>query len=106
MKIQDMMKQAKVVQQRMEDLQAKLMTTEVESESGGGLVKITMTCRGDVRKLSIDPKIIKADDKEVLEDLVAAAVNSARELGDAKMSEETQKLMKELGLPADGKLPF
>lgn len=101
MDIQEMMKQAKVMQDRMQALQGELAEVEVTGESGGGMVSVIMTCKGEVRNLSISPELINANDKETLEDLVMAAINSARHNADAKMAEETQKMMREMGLPAN-----
>lgn len=102
MNIQKMMQQAQVMQQKMQELQEELAGVEVEGISGGGLVKISMTCKGDVRKVEIDPSIVNPGDIETLEDLVAAAVNSARQKADEKISSETQALMNEVGLPGGG----
>lgn len=105
MNIADMMKQAKVMQQRMEELQAQLAITEVEGVSGGGLVRIVMTCKGDVRMLKISPEIVNPADVETLEDLVMAAVNMARANADQTMAGETARMMEEMGLPANFELP-
>jgi DNA-binding YbaB/EbfC family protein len=75
MDIQQMMQQAKVMQDRMQQMQEELADREVNGESGGGLVKVVMTCKGDVRGLDISPEVIDRDDKETLEDLVMAAIN-------------------------------
>jgi nucleoid-associated protein EbfC len=105
MNIQEMMKQAKVMQRRMEEMQAKLGQMEVQGESGGGLVGITMTCRGEVRKVTIAPEAVNPAEKEILEDLIMAAVNMAKENADTTLAAETRRLMEELGLPTDGKIP-
>lgn len=105
MDIQQMMKQAKVMQDRMQQLQGELAEKEVQGQAGGGMVSIIMTCRGEVRSLNISPDIINPNDKETLEDLVMAAVNMARQNADQLMAEETQKMMREMGLPADMQLP-
>ena len=105
MDIQQMMKQAQVMQQRMEDMQGKLGDMLVEGQSGGGMVKVTMTCKGELKKVDIDTIVVDPEDKETLEDLVIAAVNQARENADGKMAEETRKMMDELGLPAGTQLP-
>ena len=104
MNIQDMMKQAKVMQTRMQEMQEKLGQTEVEGQAGGGLVKVVMTCRGEVRKIEIAQEA-QAGDREMLEDLVMAAVNLARDNADNTLATETRKMMEELGLPTDMKLP-
>lgn len=105
MNIADMMKQAKVMQQRMEELQAQLAVTEVEGVSGGGLVRVTMTCKGDVRSLQISPEVVNPSDVETLEDLVMAAVNMARQNADSTMAGETSRMMEEMGLPPNFDLP-
>lgn len=105
MNIADMMKQAKVMQQRMEELQAQLAVTEVEGASGGGLVSVVMTCKGDVRSLKISPEIVNPADVETLEDLVMAAVNMARQNADSTMASETARMMDSMGLPSNFELP-
>mgnify|MGYP000120121552 CR=1 FL=1 len=105
MNITDMMKQAKVMQQRMEELQAQLAITEVEGASGGGLVQVVMTCKGDVRSLKISPEIVNPAEIETLEDLVMAAVNMARQNADQTMAGETARMMESMGLPANFELP-
>ncbi len=75
--IAGLMKQAQQMQENMRKLQDELASIEVEGQSGAGMVKVTMTCRHDVKRVSIDPSLL-ADDKDMLEDLVAAAVNDAR----------------------------
>jgi len=105
MNIQEMMKQAQVMQKRMEELQGRLADMEVHAQSGSGLVQVVMTCRGEVRALSIAPDLLNPSDKETVEDLVMAALNQARENADQTMAEETRKLMQSMGLPADGSLP-
>lgn len=105
MDIQKMMQQAKEMQDRMQQMQEELAEREVQSEAGGGLVKVTMTCRGEIRKLDIAPEIIDRDEKETLEDLVMAAINLARQKADQTMADETQKMMQDMGLPANVELP-
>jgi nucleoid-associated protein EbfC len=102
MNIQEMMKQAKIMQKRMEEMQAKLGQMEVQGQSGAGLVNVVMTCRGDVRKITISPELINPAEKEMLEDLLVAALNMAKTNADATLSGETRKMMQELGLPTDG----
>lgn len=105
MNIQQMMKQAQLMQQRMQELQARLAVTEVSGASGGGLVKVVMTCKGDVRKLEIAPEIINPGDKETLEDLVMAAINNARQNADQRLADDTRSMMEEFGLPPGAQLP-
>lgn len=105
MNVQEMMKQAKVMQDRMQQMQAELAEVEVTGESGGGLVSVVMTCRGEVRSITVAPEVVNPEDKETLEDLVVAAMNAARQNADQKMADETQKMMQELGLPSNMELP-
>lgn len=105
MNIQQMMKQAQLMQQRMQELQARLAVTEVSGQSGGGLVQVVMTCKGDVRKLEIAPEIINPGDKETLEDLVMAAINNARQNADQRLADDTRSMMEEFGLPPGAQLP-
>ncbi len=101
-----MMKQAQEVQTKMQEMQDRLAEAEVTGASGGGMVTVIMTGKGEVRRIQIDPGLIVPDDREVLEDLVAAAVNDARQKADAFTQEETQKIMGGLQLPPGVKLPF
>lgn len=106
MNIQKMMKQAQQMQFKLQELQEKFKDVEVNAESGGGAIKVTMTCAGEVTALSIDAGLITGGDKEMIEDLVIAAVNGAVTAKDERIQTETQKIMAELGLPADTKLPI
>lgn len=110
MNIQKMMQQAKAMQDKMQTMQEELAGQEVTGESGGGLVKLTMTCKGECRSLSIDPSLLAPEEKEVTEDLIKAALNNAKGKADARLAEETQKMMADLGLPpgalGGGGLPF
>ncbi len=108
MNIAKMMQQAKAMQEKMQTLQENMGQVSVEGTAGGGLVKVVMTCKGHCQSVSIDPSLLVADDKEIVEDLVMAAVNDAKGKGDLKLAEETQKMMADLGLPPGmaGNLPF
>ncbi|WP_444460544.1 YbaB/EbfC family nucleoid-associated protein [Rhodobacter capsulatus] len=99
-----MMKAAKEMQERMLTLQEDLGRMIVIGEAGGGLVKARVTAKGELTGLDIDPTILVASEKEVVEDLIVAAVKDARRAQD-KVGEEQRKLMTELGLPADMGLP-
>ena len=101
-----MMKQAQQVQTRMAELQARLGEMEVNGQSGAGMVQATLTGKGELRRLKIDPSLAKADEVEVLEDLVVAAVNDARQRVDAMVAEEMSKVTGGLQLPPGLKLPF
>lgn len=106
MNIAGMMKQAKQMQEKMATLQEEIAKITVEGTSGGGMVKVVMSCKGAMETVEIDPSVISADDKEMLEDLVKAAVNDARAKADEKTAAETQKLMGDMGLPPGMDLPF
>jgi len=106
MNIQQMMQQAKVMQERMQELQDRLGNMEIEGTAGGGMVKVTMTCKGDCRSIFIDPSMMDPSQKEILEDLIKAALNDAKSRADRKLSEETQAMMSDMGLPSNIKLPF
>jgi hypothetical protein len=108
MNIQEMMKQAKSMQEKMAQMQEKLGGVEVQGSAGGDMVKVTMTCKGEARKIDIADSMMDLNEKEVLEDLIKAALNDAKMKADQKLAEETQKMMSELGLPAGaaGALPF
>ena len=101
-----MMKQAQQVQTRMAELQARLGEMEVNGQSGAGMVQATLTGKGELRRLKIDPSLAKADEVEVLEDLVVAAVNDARQRVDAMVAEEMSKVTGGLQRPPGLKLPF
>ncbi len=94
------------VQTQMNEAQAKLDTIEVEGVAGGGLVKIRATAKGRILGVSIDDSLIVPSDKQMLEDLVAAAFNDARTKADAVSNEEMSKMSQGLPLPPGFKLPF
>jgi DNA-binding YbaB/EbfC family protein len=100
-----LMKQAQQMQENMSKLQEQLASIEVEGQSGAGMVKVTMTCRHDVKRVNIDSSLL-ADDKEMLEDLVAAAINDAARKVEAAVQEKMAALTGGLGLPPGMKLPF
>ncbi len=102
----DMMKQAQQMQHKLQEMQEKLKDVYVEGQSGGGLVKVTVSCAGVVSKIEIDPSIVKADDKETLEDLIIAAMNNANDVKDEKIKVETEGMMGAMGLPPGAQLPF
>ena len=95
-----LMKQAQAMQDQMKKAQDELANIEVTAESGAGLVKVTMTCKHDVKRVEIDPSLL-ADDKDMLEDLVAAAFNAAVR----KVEETSDSRMAKL-MPAGMKMPF
>lgn len=100
-----MMKTAQEMQTRMAALQEELKTITVTGESGAGLVKATATAKGELTALDIDPSIFNADDKEVVEDLILAAIKDAQGRAAARSQEEMQNLLRSMGLPADMQLP-
>ncbi|MBX9894572.1 MAG: YbaB/EbfC family nucleoid-associated protein [Nitrosomonas sp.] len=101
----NMMKQAQMMQENMRKMQENLASIEVEGQSGAGMVKVIMTCRHDVKRVDIDSSLI-GDDKEMLEDLVAAAFNDAVRKVEATTQEKMSALTSGMGLPPGFKLPF
>ncbi len=101
-----MMKAAQDMQAKMAELQEELSRTVVLGEAGGGLVKARATAKGEVTGLDIDPSILVASEKEVVEDLIIAAIRDAQAKAAARSQSEMQKMAQGLGLPADMKLPF
>jgi hypothetical protein len=101
----NLMKQAQQMQENMKRAQEELAHIEVEGQSGAGLVRITMTCRHDVRRVKIDDSLL-GDDKDMLEDLVAAAVNDAVRKVEAASQEKMGGMMSGMQLPPGMKLPF
>lgn len=99
-----MMKQVQQMQQNMEKAQAELALIDVEGQSGGGMVKVTISCRNDVKRVAIDPSVM--DDKEMLEDLIAAATNDAIRKAEATSAERMKGFTAGIPLPAGMKLPF
>jgi DNA-binding YbaB/EbfC family protein len=100
-----LMKQAQQMQENMQRAQEELARTEVEGQSGAGLVKITMTCRHDVKRVSIDPSLL-GEDREMLEDLVAAAFNDAVRRAEATTQEKLGGITAGMPMPPGFKLPF
>ena len=101
-----MMKAAQEMQEKMTALQEDLKAITVVGESGAGLVKATCTAKGELTALDIDPSIFKPDEKEVVEDLILAAIKDAQSRAEERSRQEMQKLTESMGLPADMKLPF
>ncbi len=100
-----MMKAAQEMQEKMAALQEELETIVVEGESGAGLVKAKATAKGVLTALEIDPSIFSAEDKEVVEDLILAAIKDVQAKAHARTREEMGKLTESMGLPRDMKLP-
>jgi len=99
------MKQAQQMQDNIRKAQEELATTEVEGQAGAGLVKVTMTCRHDVKRVTIDPSLL-GEDRDMLEDLVAAAINDAVRRVETTTQEKMAGLTAGLPLPPGFKLPF
>ena len=102
----DIMKQAQGLQQKMQDLQAQLETMHVEGQSGGGMVKATLTGKGRCVAVSIEKSLLDPEEGDVLEDLIVAAVNDAKDKAEAKAAEEMKELTAGLPLPPGMNLPF
>ncbi|HEY5800591.1 MAG TPA: YbaB/EbfC family nucleoid-associated protein [Burkholderiaceae bacterium] len=100
-----LMKQAQAMQDNMKKAQEQLALIEVEGQSGAGLVKVTMTCKNEVKRVQIDPSLL-ADDKDMLEDLVAAAFNDAARKALATSEEKMSGLTAGMPLPPGFKMPF
>lgn len=101
-----MMQTAQEMQGKMADLQERLSTLTVVGESGAGLVKATATAKGELIGLDIDPTIFNPDEKEVVEDLILAAIKDAQSRAQDRSKAEMEKLTADLGLPAGMNLPF
>ncbi|MGJ8621284.1 MAG: YbaB/EbfC family nucleoid-associated protein [Yoonia sp.] len=101
-----MMKQAQEMQGKMAQMQEDLENVMVEGVSGAGLVKATATAKGELKGLDIDPSIFNGDDKEVVEDLILAAIKDAQSKATERAQEEMAKMTESLGLPAGMNLPF
>src|SRR3989338_3708065 len=100
-----LMKQAQIMQQNMQKAQAELAAVEVEGQAGSGLVKVTMTCAHEVRRVSLDDSVL-SDDKEILEDLVVLAFNDAMKKLEAISQQRMSGFTAGMGLPPGVKLPF
>ena len=101
-----MMKSAQELQTKMAQLQDELHNVMVVGESGAGLVKATASAKDELKALDIDPSIFSGDDKEVVEDLILAAIKDAQKKAAEKAQEELGNLTEAMGLPKDIKLPF
>lgn len=101
----DLMKQAQEMQGKMQQMQEELASAEVTGESGAGLVKVVMTGRHDIRSVNIDPSLM-SEDKEILEDLLAAAVNDAVRRVEGANKDKMGAMTAGMGIPDDFKMPF
>lgn len=102
--VMGMMKQVKEMQARMQQMQAELEETEVIGQSGAGLVKVTLNGKGDVKRISIDPSLLKPDETEILEDLLVAAAQDAKGKVEAAMQEKMAQVTGGLPIPPGMKL--
>jgi len=102
----NMMKQAQQLQANMQRAQAEIANLEVTGEAGGGMAKVVMTGKHEVRRVTLDPTLLSANDKEMLEDLIAAATNDAVQKVERASQEKMSSLMGGLNLPPGMKLPF
>lgn len=103
--IGNLMKQAQAMQANMQKAQAEIATIEVIGESGGGMIKVTMTGKHEVKRVQIEPSVA-SEDREMLEDLIAAAMNDAVHKVEARVQEKMGSLMAGVQLPPGVKLPF
>jgi DNA-binding YbaB/EbfC family protein len=101
--IGQLMKQAQAMQENMRRMQEQLASLEVEGQSGAGMVKVTMTCKYEVKRVAVDPSLV-GDDREMLEDLLAAAFNDASHKVEATVAEKMSGMTAGLGLPPGMKL--
>ncbi|HIC77053.1 MAG TPA: YbaB/EbfC family nucleoid-associated protein [Candidatus Dadabacteria bacterium] len=102
----DMMKQAQEMQKKMKELQEGLANLEVEGSSGGGLVSVKVNGKGEVKKIKIDPSLMKPEEVEILEDLIVAAFNEAKKKAEEASAEEMKKMTGGMNFPPGFKLPF
>lgn len=106
MNIQKMMKQAQEMQQKMEELKAKMAKTEYEGQSGGGMVKAKFNGEGQMISISIDDSLMEKDEKEMLEDLIVAATNDAKSKVEADSQNQMSSALGGMNLPSGFKMPF
>jgi DNA-binding YbaB/EbfC family protein len=94
-----MMKQARALQAKMAEIQGEIAALEVEGTAGGGLVRVVMSGKGEMKRLSIDPSLIKPDEREILEDLIVAAANDARGKAETALADKMRSATGGLDLP-------
>jgi nucleoid-associated protein EbfC len=102
----NMLKQAQQMQAKMQEMQAELEAREVQGAAGGGMVTVTLNGKSELKSISIDPALMKEDEREVLEDLIKAAHADAKGRVEREMAEQMQKLTAGMPLPPGMKLPF
>jgi len=105
MELSDLFKQAKAMQEKAAEMQARLAQIEVEGTSGGGLVRVTLSGKNELKRVAIDPSLLKPEEREIVEDLLVAAHADARVKVEQKMAEQMQKLAGGLGLPPGFSIP-
>jgi DNA-binding YbaB/EbfC family protein len=101
-----MMKQAKDLQDRMQRMQEEVAALTIEGSAGGGLIKVAVNGKSEMKNIKIDPSLLKPDEAEILEDLIVAAINDARGKAERKLAEKMRELTGGLSLPPGMKLPF
>jgi DNA-binding YbaB/EbfC family protein len=101
-----MMKQAQAMQEKMQEMQAEMERLEVEGQAGGGLVRVTLTAKGQLKRIMIDDQLLKPEEREILEDLIVTAHDDARKKAERLMEEKMRGMASGLGLPPGLKLPF
>jgi DNA-binding YbaB/EbfC family protein len=104
--IMGLMKQAQAMQAKLQEAQAELDLVEVEGQAGGGMVRVTLTAKGAMKAVTIDPSLMKADEKEIAEDLIVAAHADARVKAERVLEEKMKAMTAGLPLPPGLKLPF
>ena len=104
--IENMMKQAQQLQKKMAEIQEKLNSIEVEGTSGGGMIKVISTAKGEIKRITIDNSLMKQEEKEIAEDLIVAAINDAKQKGEEAAQKEMKNVTGGIPLPPGMKLPF
>jgi len=104
--IMGLMKQAQAMQAKLAEAQAELDTIEVEGQAGGGMVRVTLTAKGAMKGVAIDPSLMKAEEKEIAEDLIVAAHADARAKAERVLEEKMKTMTAGMALPPGLKLPF
>ena len=104
--IGNMMKQAQQLQKKIAEAQEKLSSIEVEGVSGGGMVKVIATAKGEVKRIMLDDSLLSVEEKEMMEDLIVAAINDAKQKGEVASQEEMKSVTGGIPIPPGMKLPF
>ena len=105
MDLSDLFKQAKAMQEKAAEMQAQLARIEVEGTAGGGMVRVTMSGKSELKRVKIDPSLMKPEEVEIVEDLIVAASADAKSKAERKTAEEMQKLASSMGLPPGMGIP-